>query len=123
MSPQSEVLCAGIIVADHVCTPVAGGDAAYLARMLRVLAVDGYLELFSTSTRERAVDFRNWDLFGDIPIPHVNSGEQRRVGAILRALRPLSAAADRSVALLRERRHAVLSAAINEKTPLVGVVG
>lgn len=63
----------------HVCTPIEG-DGAFYGRLLRLLALDGYLGNFATSTRERAVDFRNWDLFGRIPLPVVPSRLQRTIG-------------------------------------------
>lgn len=51
---------------NHVCEPV-DGDPDFLGRLLRILATTGYLELFAISTRERAVDFRNWERFGSHP--------------------------------------------------------
>ncbi|MFC4562849.1 hypothetical protein ACFO4E_13360 [Nocardiopsis mangrovi] len=96
----------------HVCTPLDGGDPLFLGRLLRVLAITGYLGLFATSTRERAVDFRNWDLFGRIPIPQVPQQEQREIGAWISSIRPLRVAIDRSNALAVERRQALITAAV-----------
>ncbi len=96
----------------HVCVPVYDGDARYLGRLLRLLALQGYLGNFATSTRERAVDFRNWDLFGRIPIPVVSAEEQREVGAWIAKLRPLRDAVERSAVLAAERRQALITAAV-----------
>lgn len=96
----------------HVCQAVHGADPAYIARMLRILALEGYLELFTTSTRERAVDLRNWDLFREIPVPVVSLDEQRRVGDKIRRMRSLELAVTRSVALAKERRQALITAAV-----------
>jgi type I restriction enzyme S subunit len=96
----------------HVCEAIHGTDPAYIARMLRILALGGYLELFTTSTRERAVDLRNWDLFREIPVPSVIVDEQERVGNRIRRMRALERAVARSVTLAKERRQALITAAV-----------
>ncbi|MFE6226353.1 MULTISPECIES: restriction endonuclease subunit S [unclassified Streptomyces] len=96
----------------HVCEPLNGGDPYFLGRLLRLLAIQGYLGNFATSTRERAVDFRNWDLFGRIPLPVVPCDEQREIGASIRRIRPLREAVERSSALAAERRQALITAAV-----------
>ena len=96
----------------HVCTPHGNGNALFLGRLLRVLAISGYLGAFATSTRERAVDFRNWELFGRIPIPDVPVPVQDEVGAWISAARPLRVLMDRSFALAEERRQALITAAV-----------
>jgi type I restriction enzyme S subunit len=96
----------------HVCTPLNGGDPVFFGRLLRVLAVSGYLALFAISTRERAVDFRNWDLFGRIPIPDVPLRDQREVGEWISAARPIRGAVERSNTLAEERRQALITAAV-----------
>jgi type I restriction enzyme S subunit len=96
----------------HVCVPTGVQDARFLGRLLRLLALQGYLGNFATSTRERAVDFRNWDLFGRIPIPVVNVEDQREIGDWITKLRPLRKAVARSEALAAERREALITAAV-----------
>lgn len=96
----------------HVCEPRNGGDSDYLGRLLRNLAISGYLELFATSTRERAVDFRNWRRFGRIPTPDIDPSEQREIGNRIREIRPLEAAVERSAELAAERRQALITAAV-----------
>ncbi|MYW21032.1 hypothetical protein GT039_37085 [Streptomyces sp. SID2955] len=96
----------------HVCEPLAGGDPYFFGRLLRLLALQGYLGNFATSTRERAVDFRNWDLFGRIPLPVVPVEEQREIGAAIRRVRPLKELVERSAALAAERRQALITAAV-----------
>ena len=96
----------------HVCVPIGDGNAHFLARLLRRLALQGYLGNFATSTRERAVDFRNWDLFGRIPIPAVPVEEQKELGEMIAKLRPLREAIKRSEVLARERRQALITAAV-----------
>ncbi|MFD7709724.1 restriction endonuclease subunit S [Streptomyces sp. NPDC059786] len=95
----------------HVCTP-RDGNAQFIGRLLRLLALQGYLGNFATSTRERAVDFRNWDLFGRIPVPVVPNPEQHEIGEWISQLRPLRKAIEGSTALAAERRHALITAAV-----------
>ncbi|MEU3195785.1 restriction endonuclease subunit S [Streptomyces sp. NPDC006996] len=96
----------------HVCTPRGGGDSRFIGRLLRLLALQGYLGNFATSTRERAVDFRNWDLFGRIPVPMVPNSEQYEIGEWITQLLPLRTAIERSAALTAERRHALITVAV-----------
>ncbi|WP_327688137.1 restriction endonuclease subunit S [Streptomyces tubercidicus] len=96
----------------HVCVPLHDGNSRYLGRLLRLLALQGYLGNFATSTRERAVDFRNWDLFGRIPIPVVAAAEQHEIGEWITQVRPLREAVERSAALAAERRLALITAAV-----------
>ncbi|MEW2248312.1 hypothetical protein AB0907_13345 [Streptomyces sp. NPDC006975] len=96
----------------HVCIPQGDGDARFMGRLLRLLALQGYLGNFATSTRERAVDFRNWDLFGRIPIPVVPGGQQKEIGAEINKVRPLYEAIERSASLVAERRQALITAAV-----------
>lgn len=105
----------------HVCAPVEDGNAVYLGRMLHVLAIDGYLGLFSSSTRERAVDFRNWDLFGRIPIPKVPAVEQRTVAEMIKKIGPLKVAVERSTDLARERKQALITATVTGEMEVPGV--
>lgn len=96
----------------HVCVPNDGGNYAFYGRMLRVLAVNNYLGLFAVSTRERAVDFRSWDLFGNIPIPRIDPGVQHEIGQSIIKARPLREAVARFNSLLAERKLALITAAV-----------
>ena len=58
------------------------------------------------------MDFRNWDLFGRIPIPVVPVLEQERIGDQIRAIRPLRDRILASEALAAERRQALITAAV-----------
>lgn len=97
----------------HVCQPRDCGDPAFYGRLLRRLALTGYLGNFAVSTRERAVDFRNWDLFGRIPIPHVRVEQQREIGQQIRKVRPLAALVEESESLAAERRSALISRTVS----------
>jgi type I restriction enzyme S subunit len=111
---------------DGVCSPVyhvceaKSGDPAFVSRLLRRLALTGYLGNFAVSTRERAVDFRNWDLFGRIPIPEVPNDVQNRVGGRIRAIRPLREAVDRSSELANERKSALITRVVTGEFAVPG---
>ncbi|MCO5967501.1 restriction endonuclease subunit S [Actinoallomurus soli] len=107
----------------HVCTPVGAGDSRFLGRMLRLLALQGYLGNFATSTRERAVDFRNWDLFGRIPIPVVSNDEQREIGNSISRLRPLAQKVERFESAAAERRQALIHAAVTGQLDVTTAIG
>lgn len=96
----------------HVLTPRKEGDALYYGRLLRILSLQGYLTGFSYSTRERAFDFRNWDMFGRIPIPVAPLKEQHEIGDQIRKLRPLRGKLDEFDARITERRQALITAAV-----------
>ena len=104
----------------HVCR-ARDGDGAFYGRLLRILAIDGYLGGFATSTRERAVDFRNWDLFGRIPVPRVSTDEQRRIGDDIRKIRPLRQRIQLSENLAVEHRQALITATVTGELAVPGV--
>ncbi|MEU5372272.1 restriction endonuclease subunit S [Streptomyces sp. NPDC005951] len=97
---------------NHVMFPQGEGDSLYYGRLLRILALQGYLTGFSHSTRERAFDFRNWDMFGRIPIPVASVDEQRRIGKQIKTVRPLRGKLDLFSERIAERRQALVTAAV-----------
>jgi type I restriction enzyme, S subunit len=96
----------------HVCTPIDGGNSAFYGRLLRLLALNGYLALYGGSARERAVDFRNWKMFGNAGIPHVEAVVQHEIGNMITKIRPLRAEVKRFNERLGERRQALITAAV-----------
>ena len=96
----------------HVCEAIPPNVGPYMARLLRVLALDGYLGLHATSVRERAVDLRNWELVGSIRVPVAPSDAQVAVARLIDAAMPITAASMRIARLLQERREAVITAAV-----------
>jgi type I restriction enzyme S subunit len=104
----------------HVCSPV-DGDPTFYGRLLRILATSGYLGNFAVSTRERAVDFRNWDLFGRIPIPSVPARDQRRLGAAIRSIRPLREKIAASEVVATEKRFSLITAVVTGEFKIGGV--
>jgi type I restriction enzyme, S subunit len=102
----------------HVCEPLGSNDGRYVARLLRVLALDGYLGAHATSVRERAVDLRNWELLGAIPVPVAPPEEQRLVARLIEKSVPIADATARISARLEERRQAVITAAVGGQSPV-----
>jgi type I restriction enzyme S subunit len=102
----------------HVCEPIEGNDPRYFGRLLRVLALDGYLGAHATSVRERAVDLRNWDLVGAIRVPAPPPDEQRAVAELIDRSVPIADATRRVSALLRERRTATITEAMTDMSTL-----
>jgi type I restriction enzyme S subunit len=108
--------------AYHVCEAQPGFDSGYVALALRGLALSGYLALQSGNVRERAVDFRNWNTLAQIQIP-VPSLEQQRMRARAYMVRRrwtdrLVEGLRRQVALLHERRQALVAAAMHGQLDL-----
>jgi type I restriction enzyme S subunit len=80
--------------------------------MLRLLALGDYLALYGASARERAVDFRNWKIFGHAPVPLVEPKIQHEIGSLITKIRPLREEVMRFNTLLAERRRALITAAV-----------
>lgn len=100
----------------HVCRAREGHDAEYLAQHIRALGVSGMLEKFAWSVRQRSADYRNWALFAALPIAVPSLHEQREAAdeirrADERASR-LRSSAKACIDLLRERRAALITAAV-----------
>src|ERR1700739_4416713 len=73
MNGAAEVLCAGIIVADHVCTPIshvpAAGELVMAERMLLTIggcAANAAVDLAKMEVRTAIVGRVGGDLFGRI---------------------------------------------------------
>lgn len=98
---------------NHVLAPLHGGDSHFYGRLLRVLALGGYLSQFGGSARERAVDFRNWGVLGSIPLPVVDTDVQYAVGERIRLALRLRIPTKQAVLLLQERMQALITAAVS----------
>lgn len=67
----------------HVCAASLGDDPRFLTYAVRAAAWCGYLEAQAPNTRQRSVDFRNWESFGRMVIPHPAPSAQRRIADFL----------------------------------------
>lgn len=100
----------------HVCSPRYHDDAEYLALLIRYMGTSGFLATQAPSTRQRSVDFRNWGTFARVPlvlppVEHQKSfvAEYHEQTARIDAL---IAKAEEHIALAKERRSALITAAV-----------
>lgn len=100
----------------HVCEAVAGDHLPYIALLLRYLGRSGFLETQAPNVRERSVDFRSWSMFGRLPLELPSLVEQRRIATHLAeqaaTMNALIAETERFIELSRERRSALITAAV-----------
>jgi len=69
---------------------------------------------------QTAVDFWNWDLFGSIRIPVADVSQQRGIARDIVRVQELMEIVRRSVALARERRQALITAAVTGDLDIPG---
>ena len=104
--------CSGVY---HVCVPSPDVLSEFSAIQLQVLAQSGFVALQASSVRERAVDLRNWERFGTIPIPIPTLETQRdhvaRVASARSFANRMTTTLATQIELLRERRQALITAA------------
>lgn len=100
----------------HVCEVISDDDPTYVAMLLRYLGVSGYLATQAPNVRQRSVDFRNWATFARVPIALPSADVQRKVVAEIREqtakIDNLIAETERFIELARERRSALIAAAV-----------
>ncbi|CAB0672108.1 type I restriction endonuclease subunit S [Corynebacterium diphtheriae] len=91
-------------------------DLRFIAYLLRYLGNSGFLAAQAPSVRQRAVDFRNWQTFGRIPLSLPQGRVQQRIVSELdesaKALADAKATIERALGLLQERRSALITAAV-----------
>ena len=91
-------------------------DLRLIAYLLRYLGNSGFLATQAPSVRQRAVDFRNWQTFGRIPLSLPQGRVQQRIVSELdesaKALADAKATIERALGLLQERRSALITAAM-----------
>jgi type I restriction enzyme S subunit len=100
----------------HVCQPSEGDSPEYLASLLRYLGTSGFLETRAPNVRQRSVDFRNWSTFASVPI---SLPDRKQQDDIMKEIRHRISAIDKLVAktqefitLTKERRSALITAAV-----------
>ncbi len=108
----------------HVCVPRAGDSPEYLALLLRQLGLAGYLTAQGNSVRQRSVDFRNWAVFGRVPLELPDVSIQRAVVAELTAktaqTAKVIAKTECFIELSKERRLALITAAVTGQIDVEG---
>lgn len=100
----------------HVCSPRYDDDAEYLALLIRYLGTSGFLATRAPSTRQRSVDFRNWGTFARVPLVLPPVERQKSFVAEyheqITRIDALIAKAEEHIALAKERRSALITAAV-----------
>ncbi|MCT1430856.1 restriction endonuclease subunit S [Brachybacterium muris] len=100
----------------HVCRPRYSDDAEYLSMLLRYLGTSGFLASQAPNTRQRSVDFRNWGTFARVPLSISSPEHQEWFTAEYRErneqLEALIAKAEQHISLAKERRSALITAAV-----------
>ena len=99
-----------------VCQPLLGHEPRYAARVLRHIALSGYITSLGKGVRERSTEFR-WTDAKDVLLPAPPLEEQRQIAEYLDRetgkIDELIAKQEQLVTTLTERRQAVISSAIN----------
>ena len=101
----------------HVCRLRDDEDnLRFIAYLLRYLGHSGFLATQAPSVRQRAVDYRNWQTFGQIPLSLPDPEEQQRIITELdgNAVEYLNTktTTEKAIELLQERRSTLITAAV-----------
>lgn len=101
-----------------VCVPVSQSVSAdYYARLLRHMALSGFVTSLAKGIRERSTDFR-WSDAGEIFLPIPSAEEQIQISSFLdretARIDALIAEQERLIELLKEKRQAVISHAVTK---------
>ena len=101
----------------HVCRLRDNEDnLRFIAYLLRYLGHSGFLATQAPSVRQRAVDFRNWHTFGQIPLSLPDPEEQQRIVTELdksaAEFLNTKTTIEKAIELLQERRSALITAAV-----------
>lgn len=100
----------------HVCSPRYDDDAEYLSLLIRYMGTSGFLSSQAPSTRQRSVDFRNWGTFARVPLVLPTVEHQKSFVEEYRQqttqIDTLIAKAEEHIALAKERRSALITAAV-----------
>jgi type I restriction enzyme S subunit len=108
----------------YVCEVIGGDDLVYIAMLLRYLGVSGYLATQAPNVRQRSVDFRNWTTFARVPVALPPVSAQLEVVTQIREqtakIDALIAEAEAFIELSRERRSALITAAVTGQIDVRG---
>lgn len=100
-----------------VCRPKAGTSAHYYGRLLRHMALSGFVNALARGVRERSTEFR-WGDASILHLPVPPKDEQIAINAFLdretAKIDALVAEQERLIALLKEKRQAVISHAVTK---------
>ena len=98
-----------------VCQPLSGHEPRYAARVLRHIALSGYITSLGKGVRERSTEFR-WSDAKNVLLPAPPLDEQRQIAEYLDRetgkIDELITKQEQLVATLTERRQAVIAQAV-----------
>jgi type I restriction enzyme S subunit len=108
----------------HVCEAPGDNNVRFLALLLRHLGQAGFLTTQAPSVRQRSVDYRNWLTFGRLPLELPPRPDQdqavRHIADVEARIVPLIEEARKAIALSKERRSALVSAAVTGQIDVTG---
>ena len=100
------------------CTPKNGVSAEFYARLIWTMALSGFIESLAKGIRERSTDFR-WREFAEQSLPVPPYEQQLEINAFLdretTRIDGLVAKTKHSIELLKEKRSALITAAVTGK--------
>ncbi|GAB0058509.1 Type-1 restriction enzyme EcoKI specificity protein [Candidatus Magnetaquicoccaceae bacterium FCR-1] len=100
-----------------VCKPIDAVNAWYYGRLLRHMALSGYVSSLAKGIRERSTEFR-WVEAGNVALPFPPLPEQSAIAAFLNRetgkIDALVAEQEKLIVLLKEKRQAVISHAVTK---------
>ena len=101
-----------------VCTPANGNiNPWYYGRLLRNMALSGYVNSLAKGVRERSTEFR-WSDASEVILPVPDVSEQNAIATFLdretAKIDALVAEQEKLIALLQEKRQAVISHAVTK---------
>lgn len=67
----------------HVCSATHLTSERFMAWAVRALSLNGFLEAYSFSVRQRSVDFRSWETFAGLPMRYLPLTQQHRISTLL----------------------------------------
>ena len=67
----------------HVCSANNLTSERFMAWAVRALSLNGFLEAYSFSVRQRSVDFRSWETFAGLPMRYLPLAEQNQISTHL----------------------------------------
>ena len=107
------------------CTPNEGVSAYYFARLLRHMALAGFVSSLAKGIRERSTDFR-WSDASEIYLPFPSISEQTQIARFLdhetARIDALIEEQQRLIELLKEKRRGIVLSALSDTSlPLVRI--
>lgn len=109
-----------------VCQPIHDANPFYFARLLRRMALSGYIQALSRGIRERSTEFR-YDQFANLSYPVPPREEQDAIVAFLEAkeaqINKFIASKRRMIELLKEQLNTTIEKSLKEEVAMQAKIG